>query len=66
MHPQGMLSTQALSPTLRCCVGGMEEMGETVYLVLVGLKDREERWDLRDHSEVGEKRGSKVPVDPKD
>ena len=42
VHPQGMLSTQVLSPTLRYCEGGMEEMGETVYLVLVGLKDREE------------------------
>ena len=41
-------------------------MGETVYLVPVGLKDREEKWDLRDHSEVGEKRGSKVPVVSKD
>ena len=47
-------------------MGGMEEMGEMVYLVLVGLKDREERWDLRDQSEVGEKRGSKVPVVLKD
>ena len=37
-------------------------MGETVYLVSVGLKDREERWDLREQSEVGEKRGSKLPV----
>ena len=44
VHPQGMLSTQALS-TLRCYVGemeGMGEMGEMVCLVLVDLKDREE------------------------
>ena len=41
VHPQGMLSTQALS-TLRCCVGGMEGMGETVCLVPVDLKDRQE------------------------
>ena len=47
-------------------MGGMEGMGETVYLVPVGLKDREERWDLREQSEVGEKRGTKVPVVPKD
>ena len=64
-HPQELLSTQALSPTLRCCEGGMEEMGETVYLVLVGLKDREERLGYRDQLELGEKRGSKVPGIPR-
>ena len=42
VHPQGMVSTQAPSPTLRCYEGGMEGMGETVCLVLVGPKDREE------------------------
>ena len=42
VHPQGILSTQAPSPTLRCCEGGMEGMGEMVCLVLVGLKDRGE------------------------
>ena len=45
VHPQGIMSTQALSPTLRCCEGEIRElegMGETVCLVLVGLKDREE------------------------
>ena len=47
-------------------MGGMEEMGEVVYLAPVGLKDREERWDLREQSEVGEKKGRKVPMDPKD
>ena len=41
-HPQGMLSTQAPSPTLRYCEGGMEGMGEMACLVLVDLKDREE------------------------
>ena len=47
-------------------MGGMEGMGEMVYLVLVDPKDREEKWDLRDHTEVEEKRGSKVPVVHKD
>ena len=42
VHPLGMLSTQALSPTLRYYEGGMEGMGEMGCLVLVGLKDREE------------------------
>ena len=42
VHPQGMLSTQALSPTLRYCEGGMEEMDEMECLVLVDLKDRGE------------------------
>ena len=55
-----------LSPTLRCCEGEMEGMGETECLVHVGLKDRGERSDLRDQSEVGEKKGSKVPVAHKD
>ena len=41
-------------------------MDEMVCLVPMGLKDREERWDLRDQSEVGEKRGRKVPVVFKD
>ena len=40
-------------------------MGETVYLVLVGLKDREERLGYRDQLELGEKRGSKVPGIPR-
>ena len=42
VHPQGIISTQALSPTLKCCKEGMEGMDEMVCLVLVGLKDREE------------------------
>ena len=42
VHPQGIISTQVLSPTLRCCEGGMEGMGEMVCLVPVDLKDREE------------------------
>ena len=42
VHPQGMLSTQVPSPTLRCCEGEMEGMDEMVCLVLVGLKDRKE------------------------
>ena len=42
VHPQGIISTQALSLTLKCCEGEMEEMGETVCLVPVGLKDRKE------------------------
>ena len=43
-------------------MGGMEGMGEMVCLVLVGLKDREERLGHRDQLELGEKRGDKVPV----
>ena len=42
MHPQGMLSTQAPSLTLRCCEGGMEGMGEMESLVHVGLQDKGE------------------------
>ena len=44
----------------------MEGMGKMEYLVHVGLKDREERSDLRDQTEVGEKKGSKVQVVHKD
>ena len=42
VHPQEMVSTQAPFPTLRCCEGGMEGMGEMECLAPVGLKDREE------------------------
>ena len=42
VHPQEIVSTQAPSPTLRCCEGGMEGMGEMGFLVLVDLKDRGE------------------------
>ena len=42
VHPQGAVSTQAPSLTLRCCEEGMEGMGEMECLVLVDLKDREE------------------------
>ena len=42
VHPQGMVSTQVPSHTLRYCEGGMEGMGEMVCLVPVGLKDRKE------------------------
>ena len=41
-------------------------MGEMECLVLVDLKDREERLGYRDQLELGEKRGNKVPVVHKD
>ena len=44
----------------------MEEMDGMECLVPVDLKDRGERPDLRDQLEVGEKRGSRVSVVPKD
>ena len=44
----------------------MEGMGEMGCLVLVDPKDREERLDLRDQLEVGEKKGSKVLMAHKD
>ena len=50
---------QAPSLILRCCEGGVEGMDEMECLVLVDLKDRKERPDLRDQLEVGEKRESK-------
>ena len=46
-----MVSTQAPSPTLRYCEGGMEGMGEMGCLVLVGHKDRREYKDRRESKE---------------
>ena len=46
-----MVSTQAPFLTLRCCEGGMEGMVETVYLVLVGLKDKGESKDRGESEE---------------
>ena len=63
MHPQEMVPIQA---ALKCCEGEMEGMGEMVCLVLGELKDRRERLGYRDQLELGEKRGSKVPVVHKD
>ena len=42
VHLQEVVSTQAPSPTLRCCEGGIEGMGEMGCLVLVGLKGKGE------------------------
>ena len=54
VQPQEIVSTQAPSPTLRYCEGGMEEMDEMEYLVLVDLKDREERLGYKDRRESKE------------
>ena len=42
---------------MRFCEGGMEGMGETVYLVLMDLKDR------RESKAKGENKVSVVPKD---
>ena len=41
-------------------------MGKMESLVHVDLKERGERGDLRDQTEVGETKGSRVSVVPKD
>ena len=42
VHPQGMVSTQVPSHTLRYCEGGMEGMDEMECLALVGPKAKKE------------------------
>ena len=59
VHPQGTVSTQALSPTLRCCEEGMEGMGEMECLVPMGLKDRGESKELQVPVGLKDRRESK-------
>ena len=54
VQPQEIVSTQVPSPTLRYCEEGMEGMDEMEYLVLVDLKDREERLGYKDRRESKE------------